>query len=183
MKKTTTAPLLYALLLVLISASMLNAQTSPSSQPKYKDMVVLNPNAEKDIQLVSDFLNALVSGHADDAGNFTANNYKGYGPGPNDSITIDSSISSWKTNYGRQTDRKINFVTESHTVTSGIYQGEWVSAWGDYTFTENGKDIRIPFQYTAHITNGKIDKDILYYDRLNVMQTLGYKITPPGNGQ
>jgi hypothetical protein len=183
MKKTITPYLLIASSLLLISVNTSKAQTTPASQPKYRDMVTLNPNDEKDLQVVSDFLNALVSGDADKAKNFTTNDYKGYGPGPNDSTTIDSSIAGWKANYNRQSNRKINFISQTFKVTSGPQQGEWVAAWGDYNFTENGKDVRIPFQYTAHVTSGKIDRDILYYDRLNVMQTLGYKVTPPNTGQ
>ena len=74
--------LLFVSFLFLMSATTLNAQTSPTAQPKYRDMVTQNPNDEIDIKLVSDFINALVSGDADKARNFTTNDYKGYGPGP-----------------------------------------------------------------------------------------------------
>jgi len=82
MLKTIIPCLLIASSLLLITVTTLKAQTTPASQPKYRDMVTLNPNDEKDLQVVNDFLNALVSGDADKARNFTTNDYKGYGPGP-----------------------------------------------------------------------------------------------------
>ena len=66
---------------------------------------------------------------------------------------------------------------------TGDLKGNWVSLWGDYSFTQNGKDLKFPFQYTARVTKGKIDIDRIYYDRLYILQTLGYKVTPPENNK
>jgi len=67
-------------------------------------------------------------------------------------------------------------------VLSGNLKGEWVSVWGTYSFTQDGKNLSFPFQYTARVTGGKIDTDRVYYDRLYIFQTLGYKLTPPEKG-
>ena len=182
MKKTTKPALLFAALFLFVSLNALKAQTS-TPQPGYGDMVVANPNAEKDIKLVSDYVNALTSGDLDKAKSLATDNYVGYGPAPTDSATIDQTISGWKENSTRQSNRTINFVPATFKVTSGDNQGEWVSLWGEYSFTENGKDVKFPFQYTAHVTDGKIDKDLIYYDRLYIMQTLGYTLTPPAGGK
>jgi len=64
-------------------------------------------------------------------------------------------------------------------VLSGNLKGEWVSVWGTYSFAQDGKNLSFPFQYTARVTDGKIDTDRVYYDRLYIFQTLGYKVTPP----
>lgn len=183
MKKTTKPFLLLASFFFLCSATTLQAQSSSSPQPRYKDLVVENPNAEADMKVVSDYVNALVSGDLDKAKSLMADNYKGYGPAPTDSSTMEQTINGWQENYNRQSNRKVSFVTQTFKVTSGNLQGNWVSLWGDYSFTENGKDIKFPFQYTAHVTNGKIDSDRIYYDRLYIMQTLGYTVTPPDSGK
>ena len=54
--------------------------------------------------------------------------------------------------------------------------------WGTYSFTQNGKNISFPFQYTAKVANGRIVGDAIYYDNKYILETLGYKITPPENG-
>src|SRR5690242_18098947 len=98
MKKTTKPALLFfAALFLFVSLNALKAQTS-SPQPGYGDMVVANPNAEKDIKVVSDYVNALISGDLDKAKSLATDNYVGYGPGPTDSATIDQTISGWKEN-------------------------------------------------------------------------------------
>ncbi|MFD2719167.1 hypothetical protein ACFST9_10600 [Hymenobacter monticola] len=62
---------------------------------------------------------------------------------------------------------------------SGRLMGNWVATWGEYTFTQDGKTLRAPFQMTAHVTKGKIDLDRFYFDNLSLTQALGYKLTPP----
>lgn len=52
--------------------------------------------------------------------------------------------------------------------------------WLDYSFTQNGKTVKFPYQVTSHLTNGKIDRSFVYYDRMYIMETLGYKLVPPG---
>jgi ketosteroid isomerase-like protein len=54
-----------------------------------------------------------------------------------------------------------------------------VSTWGTYSFTENGKDVKVPFQFTARVKNGKINRSVVYYDQLAIMKTLGFTVTPP----
>lgn len=95
-----------------------------------------------------------------------ADNYKGYGQVPADSATGEQTISAWQQNYKTQSNRKVGFVTQTFRVKSGDLKGNWVSVWGDYSFTEKGKDITFPFQYTARVTNRKIATDRIYYDKL-----------------
>lgn len=179
MKKTIQPILFIGMLLLLVFTTKLKAQNTNGSQPGYKDMVADNPNAEADIQVVSDFLNALTDAHLDKAKSLLADNYLGYGPAPTDSSTVEQTMSAWQQNYTTQSNRKISFVTETFRVLSGDLKGDWVSVWGDYTFTENGKTVKFPLQYTARVTGGKIDTDRAYYDRLYIIQQLGYTVTPP----
>ena len=46
--------------------------------------------------------------------------------------------------------------------------------WGTYYFTTDGKDIKLPYQSTMHVTNGKIDRSIIYFDLLSVFKTWLY---------
>lgn len=166
-------------LLLSVLTSKVKAQSGSNAQPSYKDMIGENTNAEADMKVVSDFVNALTSGDLVKAKSLLADNYKGHGPAPTDSSTVEQTMSTWQENYKTQSDRKIGFVTETFKVLQGDLQGDWVSLWGDYTFTQSGKTITFPLQYTAHVANGKIDRDGVYYDRLYIVQSLGYTLTPP----
>jgi predicted SnoaL-like aldol condensation-catalyzing enzyme len=179
MKKTIKTNLFFVALLLTIVATTTQAQLSPSSQPRYKDMILENPDAEADIKVVSDFVNSVVSGDLDKAKSLLSANYKGHGPALTDSVTSEQTISAWKENYKMQSNRKVGFVAETFRVASGNLKGDWVAVWGDYSFTQGDKNLSFPFQYTARVANAKIDTDRIYYDRLSVLQTLGYTLTPP----
>lgn len=167
--------------MMVISVTSAKAQTAPA-QMQYADMVGENPSAEADIKVVSDYLNTLlVAGDVDKATSMLTSNFMDYGPGPEDSSDLQKTIDSWKENVTTQQNRKVDFVAETFNVKSGDQAGHWVATWGTYSFTQNGKDLKFPFQYTAHLTDGKIDKGVVYYDRLYIMQTLGYTVTPPSN--
>ena len=179
MKKIVRLSLLIATLLLTVLSTRAQAQTATATQSTYKDLIVENPNADADIKVVTDFLNSLTSGDLDKAKSLLTEKYMAYGPAPSDSSTAEQTLSSWKENYKIDSNRKVNFVTATFTVVSGNLKGEWVSVWGDYSFTQDAKNVSFPFQYTARVTNGKIDIDRIYYDKMYILQTLGYKVTPP----
>jgi ketosteroid isomerase-like protein len=172
-----TIKFLSVLVIILVSFStsaIVKAQT-----PAYKDNVVQNPNAEADIKVVGDYIKALVSGDLDKAKTLLAPNFMGRGPSQLDSANTEKTVANWQANYKVQLERKVRFVTQSHKVLSGNYEGTWVSLWGTYTFTQTEKAISIPFQLTAKVADGKIVSDRIYFDNLSVVRQLGYKLTPP----
>lgn len=179
MKVATKSMMALALFMFFGSNIESKAQASAASQASYKDLVGDNPNAEADMTVVSTYINALVGGELEKAQSLMAANYKGYGPATTDSTNREKVISEWRENNQVQANRKVSFVTQTFRVKSGNLEGDWVSLWGDYSFSQNGKEVTIPFQYTARVSNGKIATDRIYYDRLQVMQTLGFKISPP----
>ena len=179
MKKISTPALLFAALLLAAAAPPALAQTKAPAPVRYQDAMGANPNADADIKLVREYVNTLVGGNTGKAKMLLADNYKGYGPSAVDSSTSEKVVSSWEQNYKIESNRKIGFVAETFRVKSGALKGNWVALWGNYSFTQNGKNATFPFQYTARVTNGKIDVDRIYYDRLFVLQTLGYSLIPP----
>jgi len=180
MKTTKTACLILASLLFGISSNA-HAQNTAAQTTVYhhNDINKENPTADQDIKVLEDFENAIVSGDLDKAKSFLADNFKGYGPGANDSATAEQVIGFWQENYKTHTNRKINFVDHTWQVTEGQYKGNWVAMWGEYDCTINAKDVRIPFQTTARIANGKIEMQISYWDNLSPSLSLGYTLTPP----
>jgi len=185
MKKTMNSIYSAGMLLLLLAGTVnsIAQQATPASQLRYKEVVVENPNAEADMKVVADFVNALTNADLIKAKSLLTANYLGYGPAPTDSTTADQTITDWKENYKIQTNRTVSFVTQTFKVLSGNLMGNWVSLWGDYGFTQNGKKVSFPFQYTARVNNGKIDTDRIYYDRMFILQSLGYTLTPPASSE
>ena len=100
-RKLTTA--------LFLATSIFIGITSAKAQG-YKDYVTENPDADADIQLVSDYVNTLIAGDVDKAASMLAGNYMGYGPGPDDSATVQQTIDAWKQNYTMQQNPKVSFL-------------------------------------------------------------------------
>jgi len=181
-KKQNTKKLRTRLLKAIIVFLFLAVGQINYSQNKeliYKDNVVENPEAEADIKVVSDYVNALVNNEMAKAEQLLTEKYIGYGPAINDSINKQENINSWNQNHKVRTNQKVGFVTQTFRVLQGNLQGDWVSQWGNYTFTQNGKEIKLPYQFTARVSNGKIDRSTIYFDNLSILLQLGYTVTPP----
>lgn len=179
MKRNQFLKIMAACIAMLFFAAIsVQAQTN-APQPRYKDVVVDNPTAEPDMKVVSDFVNALTAGNIDQAKGLMSAGFKGYGPSATDSATIQQLVATWQENYKMQSNRKTSFVTQTFKVLSGNLQGNWVSLWGDYTFTQSGKTITFPYQYTAMVADGKIVMSRIYYDVLSIATQLGSKLVPP----
>lgn len=99
-------------------------------------------------------------------------NFKDFGPGPDDSADLQKTITTWKQNVITQQNRKVEFVAETFKVKSGDQAGHWVSSWGTYSCMQYSKNLEFPCQYTAHVSNGKIDRDVVYYDQLYIVKAL-----------
>lgn len=167
---------------MLLAFIMLFAPIITSAQEKelrYNDIVVENPEAEAAIKIVTDYVNALVNNKMEKAEMLLAEKYMGYGPALNDSITKAETIKGWTENHLTRTNQKIGFVSQTFRVLQGDLKGDWVSQWGSYSYTENGKDIKVPYQFTALVSKGKIERSSIYYDKLAIVQKLGYELTPP----
>lgn len=182
MKSTIKAGLMLAVLLPAFAVTKTRAQSADKPYHQ-KDMVADNPTADADIKTVSNYTNWIVAGEIDKANSLLAGNFKGYGPGPADSANMEQATKQWQENYKMQSDRKVGFVAQTFYVKSGNLSGKWVSTWGEYTFTESGKTITLPYMCSYHITNGKIDMTRIYYDRLAIVTSLGYTLTAPAGSK
>ena len=141
-----------------------------------------NPQAQQDIQDVSDYVNALtVSGDQAKARTLIDPTYMAHGPGTADSANTEKTMTTWQTAYTFQTDRKNDFSAQSIRIPSGPMQGDWVLLWGYYGYSDKrGGKAYFPYHYTAKVVNGKIVSDRLYYDELSVLKGFGFKVIPPG---
>ena len=62
MNKTMKPGLLIITLLFTLFTTRIHAQAQTATQPRYKDVVVENPDAEADMKVVMDYVNLLTSG-------------------------------------------------------------------------------------------------------------------------
>lgn len=150
-----------------------------AQERSYKETVVENPTYEEDIKVVTDYVNAITNNNMAVVESLLADDYVGSGPSNGDTQTKAELIESWKEAHKVRTNENNEYVYNTFRVLEGDLKGDWVSVWGTYTFTENGKDISLPYQFTAHVKDKKIQKSVIYYDNLAVIKAMGYEITPP----
>ena len=156
------------------------------SQITYKQFnktVSLNPNADHDLQLIADYLQALtVAGDVAKARSFLSPTALTYGPGGKDSINSVDDLQNWEKSYQVHLDRKINYVSMTwRALQEGFYKGDWVANWGIYSFTDkdSGKRMDVSYHFVSKIVNGKISTSWLYYDKLGTMLESGFTMQPP----
>lgn len=162
-------------LLLLAFTLQMSAQDSPA----YKDLVVENPEPEADMKVLADYVNWLTAGKTDEVKAILSDSYLAYGPGQADSLNTEQLINAWKENYKVQSNRKVNLITQTFRVVAGNLKGDWVSLWGTYSFTQSEKDLSLPFQITAQVKDGKLERSTIYYDQLPILLQLGFTVTPP----
>ncbi|WP_296313988.1 hypothetical protein [Winogradskyella sp. UBA3174] len=172
--KISKTPLL--LLCFIITGQLMFSQNKTL---KYKNVVAENRESEANIKVVSDCVNSLIHDKMMEVEKLLDDAYMGYGPAINDSITKQETMASWNKTRKIRTNETVGFVTQTFRILKGNLKGDWVSQWGTYAFTQNGKDIKLPYQLTARVNNGKINRSTIYYDNLAAIETLGYQITPP----
>lgn len=185
MKKVNGSFLFFAALLITIfgtsgcdqtTTNLVDTETVKDTVLKYKDFIGENPNAEADMKVVSDFVNACVNEDTIKAKSLLDANYLGFGPSINDSATALEEINAWKENYKIHSARKVSFITQTYRVLVGDRKGDWVSLMGDYSCTLNEKKMKMPFQLTARLLDGKIVGAITYWDKKYLSETLGYNL-------
>lgn len=138
---------------------------------------VPNPTAVEDIKVVADYIDALMSNKMNVATTLIADGYTGLGPANGKTQTKAEVIANWTASNKVRTNQKNDYVINSFRVKGGDLEGDWVSVWGTYFFTENGVDIVLPYQYTGEVKNGQIQRSIIYFDNLAVAQKMGYELT------
>ncbi|WCO02733.1 hypothetical protein [Psychroserpens ponticola] len=166
-----------ALVVFLFIGQITTAQEQETKS--FNEVVTQNPTAEEDLKIVTDYLDAVINNKMDIVDNLLSDTYVNNGPSNGESSTKAEEIASWKDIHKIRTNQKNEYVVNTWRVLEGDYKGHWVSIWGTYTFTQDGADIILPYQYTAMVENGKIQKSVIYYDNLAIAKAMGYTLTPP----
>ncbi|MBT8308764.1 MAG: nuclear transport factor 2 family protein [Flavobacteriaceae bacterium] len=167
-----------ALVLSIALAQVTKAQDYAS---RYNETITANPTANIDLKAMNDYANAVVYNDMKKAESLLADTYVNHGPAAKESQTKEETIAAWKETHKVRSNQKVDFVMTTFKVVeeSNPFKGKWVSQWGTYTFTENGKDFDLPYQFTARMADGKIQESYFYYDRLSLLVGMGYTFSEP----
>ncbi len=163
---------------LLLTPMLSNAQNSEAS------VTLEFGNATSALELVQNYVKGLQAGEVATMNAQLADNAMVYGlGGGTDSLTV----AEHKAYYLNSTSTYKHVITQDLylpvKVTNNWNEGEWVLCWGTNTITnkKTGKSTTIPYHTANLVQDGKIIAIRYFYDMLNVLETQGYKITPPTN--
>lgn len=141
---------------------------------------------EKDnAALVEDYVNAVENLDYNLMETYLSEDYMGYGPSLNDSITKSGAIDSWKKNVAELYE-KIEYKKSRNigvSVDDGPNKGHWVSNWAELeiTYKESGETIKIMSNTIYLIKENKISKSFTFYNEADALRQLGYVFINPKN--
>ena len=169
-------PLILVIHLFIIAAC---TKPAPPPPPAPVDSV-----GESNKALVQQYTDAAVKGDTVSMASFLADNYKGFGPGLNDSTDRAKNTASWSKNW-REEFASIDFNRAGMIAFSvpadGKFPGDWVAEWA--FITVNYKNGNTPFKFWWHgvsrVTNGKIDLSRSFYNVNDFYDQHGFTVTPP----
>jgi len=143
------------------------------------EVITQNPTAEEDLKVVRDYLNSIINNKIDVAENLLSDTCVTTGPSNGESLTKTELIDTWKEIHKVRTDPKNEMIVNTWRVLEGNYKGDWVGIWGNYTFTESGSEVIVPYNYLAMVEGGKIQEARIFYDRLSILTAMGGTVTSP----
>jgi len=145
--------------------------------------VDLPPEGEEQIQLVENYLNALLGKDITTMESFLSDDYMGYGPAVNDSSDLAQTLENWKNNWHSlftsiESERVHRIFTNSG---EGRAAGDWVSEWGIVTtnYIDGSESVTFWFNGVYRVTDGKIDRSRGFYDTGDIMAQQGFEFVPP----
>lgn len=129
----------------LLATATALAQSQPGfTQP--------NPNAERDIRVVTDYLTNLTEDQPAYA--YTAH---GTALKANEILTAANDDRAPKPRPDGFTNRRYDFEYAQSVVATGEHPGVWVGLWGTWTATDaNQRTVRLPFRHLARLDAGRI---------------------------
>jgi len=168
---------------LVLSLALAQVTTAQDYAAKHNQTITANPSANIDLKTMSDYTKALVYNDMAAAESILADSFVNHGPAAKETQSKEETINTWVEIHKVRSNQEVDFVMTTFKVLEesnlNHLKGNWVSQWGTYTFTENGKDIVLPYQSTARIADGKIQESYMYYDRLAMLIGMGYTFAEP----
>jgi hypothetical protein len=142
-------------------------------------------NAEKNLQLIEKYTQAVENMDFDAMELYLDENYVGLGPSYGDSIRKEQAIANWKDNVENLYER-IHYNRSrniSVTLKTGDNQGDWVSNWAELNivYKDGRGEVTLWANSTYQIKNDKIVKSFTFYNEADAYRQLGYIFINPNN--
>ncbi len=142
-------------------------------------------NTEKNVLLIEEYVKAVETENYSLMSSLLDDNYMGYGPSINDSLTKVEALANWKANSD-QLYNDIKYQKSRNiaiTLTTGNNQGEWVSTWAQLEITYKGErgSVAIWANTIYQIENNKIVKSYTFYNEADALRQLGYVFINPND--
>lgn len=135
-------------------------------------------NSEENVRLVNAYTASVENLEYQKMESFLADDYMGYGPSIQDSISKNDAIENWKyvveNLYSSIKYERNRSVAVS--IPEGENEGEWVSNWAELTIKyKNTPETVVIWSNTIYkIKNGKIVRSYTFYNEADVYRQLGY---------
>ncbi len=133
-------------------------------------------NSKQNLELIEKYVQSVENLDYDTMEAVLDDNYIGYGPSINDSITKDLAVENWKYNidYLYKSIKYENTRNAVVIVDSGKNEGEWVSNWAELiiVFKESEESATIWANTIYQIKNNKITKSYSFYNEADVYEQL-----------
>ncbi len=145
----------------------------------------VDTKASENAALVKDYVSAVQNLDYNLMETYLSEDYMGYGPSLNDSITKRGAIDSWKNNV-TELYQKIEYKKSRNigvSIADGPNKGNWVSNWAELeiTYKEGGEMITIMSNTIYMIKENKISRSYTFYNEADALEQLGYVFINPKN--
>jgi hypothetical protein len=172
-------PLVASLFIALASCNKPAAPAETKSAP-------VDSLGESNKALVAKFLASVFSNDTITFANCMAEDYMQHGPGIKDSVNKAQEIAVWKKNWKEQyASIKYNRAAVlAYSVTpemNKLVAGDWVMEWGqiEMAFKNGMPTVKFNLHLTLRITNGKIDREYVYFNLADILAQQGFTFVPP----
>jgi len=168
------------IVLAMASCTKPTPATDSVQTPAYDSL------GENNKALVKKLINAVCAGDTSSIGNFLAEDFMQHGPAMMDSLNKEQDVNRWKKDWKEQYS-SIKFdeaAVLAYTVTPEMNErvaGDWVMEWGMISVEyKNGKPpVKFNIHLTMRITNGKVDREYVYYNVADILAQQGFTFVPP----
>lgn len=156
--------------------------TAPVSEDA--DVAELPSAGEDQIQLVDNYIDAILNKDFSSMESMLSDDYMGYGPAAEDSVDRTQTLENWKNNwdslYTSIDFNRTGFVFKN--VEEGDYPGEWVSEWAQITlnYIDGRESVTFWWNGVYRVTDGKINRSREFFDTGDIMAQQGFEFVPPG---
>ena len=137
------------------------------------------------IEIVKKYISAVESTDYGTMESLLADNYIGFGPSVNDSITKPQALLNWRGEsedlYEDITYEKSRFIAVEEV--EGENAGQWVANWAlvKISYRNDGGTATLLANTIYKIVNDKIEKSYTFYNEADALEQLGYVFIHPND--